>query len=164
MTMADEFDNAEAARRATAAAEAAMNADEDQGELFPSGVMDGGKTTLKTLVKPGQGHKTRVALSRAEVPLRGGLPDPDRQVRALVTGIFQNERTAAERDNEANPLKVTGWKTTVNLRIEYVEHVPDTDAGLIEQRFKAMLEIDPRAAGVLLDQLKVLASEQLAIA
>lgn len=135
-----------------------------QKELFPAGVMDGGKTTLKTLVKPGQSHKTRVALSRAEVPLRGGLPDPDRQVRALVTGIFQNEKTHAERDNEANPLKVTGWKTTVNLRIEYVEHVPDSDDGLIEQRFKAMLEVEPAAAGRLVERLQALMSEQLSIA
>jgi hypothetical protein len=139
--------------------------DEDgQEELFPQGSLTGGKTTLKTLVKTGQGHKLRVALSRMEVPLRGGLPDPDRQVRALVTGVFQKEETLAERDDPGNPLKVTGWKTTAKLRVEYVEHVPDDDAGLIEQRFRAMLEVEPRAAAELLDRLKVMASEQLALA
>jgi hypothetical protein len=119
----------------------------EQEELFPQGSLTGGKTTLKTLVKTGQGHKLRVALSRMEVPLRGGLPDPDRQVRALVTGIFQKEETLAERDDPGNPLKVTGWKTTAKLRVEYVEHIPDDDAGLIEQRFKAMLEVEPRIGG-----------------
>jgi hypothetical protein len=86
----------------------------EQEELFPQGSLTGGKTTLKTLVKTGQGHKLRVALSRMEVPLRGGLPDPDRQVRALVT----REETLAERDDPGNPLKVTGWKTTAKLRVE----------------------------------------------
>jgi hypothetical protein len=137
---------------------------EGQAELFPQGYITGGKTTLKTLVKPGQPHKITVALSRAEVPLRGGLPDPDRQMRALVTGIFQSAKPTAERDDAGSPLKVTGWKTAVNMRVEYVEHVPDDDAGLIEQRFQAMLEVDARAAGELLDRLKVMASEQLAIA
>jgi hypothetical protein len=35
---------------------------------------------------------------------------------------------------------------------------------LILQRFKAMLEVEPRAAAELLDRLKVMASEQLALA
>jgi hypothetical protein len=129
----------------------------EQGEMFPS-------RTLKTLVKAGQAVETTVALSRAEIPLRNGLPDPDKPTRALVMGVFQSAKTLARREDDGNPMKVTGWKLTANLRVDYVEAIPADDAGLITQRFRTMLEVEPGAAGRLLEQLQALASEALTVA
>jgi hypothetical protein len=136
----------------------------EQAEMFPNGTLEGEGKTLKTLVKPGQDVQTTVALSRAEVPLRNGLPDPDKPVRALVTGIFQSVKPTAKREDAGNAMKVTGWKIAVSLRADYVEAVPATDEGLITQRFRAMLEVDPAGAGRLLEQLQGLTSESLALA
>jgi len=135
-----------------------------QGEMFEMGSLEGEGKTLKTLIKAGQGVETTVALSRAEVPLRNGLPDPDKPIRALVTGVFQSAKELAKREDAGNPMKVTGWKLAVGLRADYVEAVPSTDEGLITQRFRAMLEVEPAAAGRLLEQLQALASEALTVA
>lgn len=136
----------------------------DQGEMFPNGTLEGEGKTLKTLVKPGQAVETTVALSRAEVPLRNGMPDPDRPVRALVTGVFQKATELAKREDSGNPMKVTGWKLAVGMRVEYVEAVPADDGGLILQRFRAMLEVDPSGAGRLGDEIAKLLQEALATA
>jgi hypothetical protein len=136
----------------------------EQGEMFPNGTLEGEGKSLKTLHKPGQAIELTVALSRAEVPLRNGLPDPDRPMRALVTGVFQKATTLAKREDAGNPMKVTGWKLAAAMRVEYVEAVPAEDSGLIEQRFRAMLEVDPAGAGRLLEQLQALASASLTVA
>jgi len=138
--------------------------EEAQGEMFPAGSLEGEGKSLKTLHKPGQAVETTVALSRAEVPLRNGLPDPDRPVRALVTGVFQSAKTLAKREDAGNPIKVTGWKLTANLRADYVEAVPGDDEGLILQRFRAMLEVDPAGAGRLAEQINAMVGESLTVA
>jgi hypothetical protein len=135
---------------------------EAQGEMFPDGALDGDGKSLRTLVKPGLVNETTCSIGKAEVPLRGGLPDPDKQVRALVTAVFHKTEVIATRDPDAP--KVTGWKTRVSLRSEFVETVPATDEDLITQRFKAMLEVDPNAAARLLDDLQKVASGSLVTA
>jgi hypothetical protein len=136
----------------------------EQGEMFPNGTLEGEGKTLKTLVKPGQAVETTISIGKAEVPLRNGMPDPDKPMRALVTGIFQSCKPTARREDAGNPVKVTGWKLAVHLRADFVEAVPFDDAGLIAQRFRAMLEVEPSAAGRLLEQLQALASEALTVA
>jgi hypothetical protein len=135
---------------------------EPQGEMFPAGVLDGDGRTLKTLIRPGLPVELTCSIGKAEVPLRGGLPDPDKPVRALVTAVFHKAEPIAIRDPDAP--KVTGWKLRAHMRADFVETVPGTDQGLIEQRFRALLEVDANAAAGLLDSLQKMASEVLATA
>jgi hypothetical protein len=136
--------------------------EEAQGEMFPAGVLEGEGKTLRTLIKPGLPVELTCSIGKSEVPLRGGLPDPDKAVRVLVTAIFQKAEPIAQRDPDA--VKVTGWKLRAHMRAVYVETVSPSDEGLIEQRFRAMLEVDPSAAAKLLDGLQKLAGESLVTA
>lgn len=131
----------------------------EQGEMFPDGFVEGGTKSLRTLIKPGLTNELTCSIGKAEVPMRGGLPDPDRPVRVLVTAVFHKAEEIAARDPDTP--KVASWKTRVSLRSEYVETVPDTDEGLITQRFTAMLEADPNAAAGLLDELQKLTAGAL---
>lgn len=57
-------------------------------ELFPVGMVEGdSKITLKNLIKPGQRVVLKASLSRAEVPLTGGLLHPEQEVTLLVRGL-----------------------------------------------------------------------------
>lgn len=134
----------------------------EQGEMFPEGILAGDKKTLRSLIKPGQAVETTVALSRAEVPLRDGLPDPDKPVRVLVTARFHKCEPIAKREGDAE--KVSSWKLRVHLKSAHCESVAATDDELIRQRFAVLLEQSPTAAGELLDQLRAAASEALVTA
>jgi hypothetical protein len=133
-------------------------------ELFPVGAVDGDGVSLKQLVKPGHKVETTAALSRAEVPLRNGLPDPSRRLRMLVTGIPGKVHSLPLREDDGKPEAVTGWKLAQDVRVDHVENVPLTERELILNRFAAIVDESPSAAGGLLDDLQKVLAETLATA
>src|SRR4051794_4660230 len=75
------------ARRSVADAAANGEHEEEptEDELFPLGSIEGDpKVTLKNLIKSGKPIEYTVSMRSAEVPLRGGLPDPDAFHRIFV--------------------------------------------------------------------------------
>lgn len=92
----------------------------DEGELFPLGVLDGDPAvTLKNLIGRGVKVEYTVSMRSAEVPMRGGLPNPNDHVRLAVTTEVAKVEEVAIRDSESG--KVTGWKIRATLRPTYVE-------------------------------------------
>ena len=139
-------------------------AEPTQEELFPEGVVDGDGVQLKDLVKPGHTVELTCALSRAEVPLRSGLPDPNRRLRVMVTGVPGKLHPLPLREDAHKPLKVTGWKIAQDVRVDYVECVPLEDEALILNRVRAMLDASPQAAGALAEKINAIVAEYLSAA
>lgn len=106
----------------------AAEGEEEQIE-FPTGVIDAGasKKSLKNLIKAGLPVEMTVSMMRAEVPLRGGIPDPEGQHRFLVTTELAKVEPVVQREDG----KVVSWKLRAHLRPVYVEVVEaqQADAG-----------------------------------
>jgi len=100
-------------------AERAENGEPDQQE-FPKGIIDvGAARTLKNLIKGGLPVESTVSMMSAEVPLRGGLPDPDGQHRFVVTTELHKAEEIAKREDGL----LASWKVRSHLRPVYVESV-----------------------------------------
>lgn len=95
--------------------------DEPVQEEFPKGVVDAGasKRSLKTLIKGGLPVEMTVSMMSAEVPLRGGIPDPEAQHRFVVTTELHKAEPIAQREEGL----LTAWKVRAHLRPVYVEAV-----------------------------------------
>lgn len=95
--------------------------DEPAQEEFPKGVIDAGasKRSLKTLIKGGLPVEMTVSMMSAEVPLRGGIPDPDAQHRFITTTELHKVEPVAQREEGL----LVAWKVRAHLRPVYVEAV-----------------------------------------
>lgn len=92
--------------------------EQTEEELFPLGSIEGDpKTTLKNLIKSGKPIEYTVSMRSAEVPLRGGLPDPDAFHRIFVNSVLEKVETVALREEN----KVVGWKVRAVLRPVFVQ-------------------------------------------
>lgn len=105
------------------------NPDDEQLE-FPSGVVDAGTNTktLKTLIRAGLPVELTVSMRSAEVPLRGGIPDPDALMRLMVTAELAQVVPVPVREDVGGVRKTVGWKVRAVLRPTFVEAVVDADA------------------------------------
>jgi hypothetical protein len=117
--MADEpFEDVDNVRSIT---DRATSGEEEQEE-FPLGLFEPeDRKTLKTLIRSGLPVEMTVSMRSAEVPLRGGLPDPDKAHRFLMTSVVSKVEEVAQREGEDDA--VTGWKVRVTLRPTYVEAI-----------------------------------------
>ena len=129
----------------------------EQDELFPAGSVDGDGVTLAKLRKPGQSVEATVSLSSAEVPSGGGLVDPEREGRLLVT----YEPGKVEEVPVREEGRVVSWKERQHLRVVHVERVA-RGGDHIEASFVELLDGDPKTAGKLLDRLQKRAKAALA--
>lgn len=137
---------------------AAAGQDEDEGTLFPAGSFEGDRVTAQALVTRGTGTVTTVALSRAEVPSKGGLLNPNKSGRVLVSYAPGKVEYVPQRD-EAQ--RIESWKLRQHLRATFVVDAND-EAGLIRSEFANLVRLDVRAAAELLDEMQGVVSEELA--
>ena len=125
---------------------------EDEGapeELFPLGSLQGDELTPQKLIKRGLPVEVTVAMGTAEVPVQGGgLLDPDRAGRVLVSYEFAKNVEVPQREDG----RIVGWKVRQMLRPTYVQQAKDEGA-LIREEFAHLLALDQKAAGALLDDL-----------
>jgi hypothetical protein len=137
-------------------------ADQDgQMEAFPMGAVDGdAKVSLRSLVKVGESVEFTAAMRSAEVPLRGGLIDPRKGGRLLVSYEGAKVEVVPKREDG----QVAGWKVRQSLRPTFVEPVGQTDADLIEHYFRELIAASPSEGGALADRIAAVAAEQLAAA
>lgn len=125
-------------------------ADDEPEELFPLGTLEGDDFTPQKIIKKGLPIEVTVAIGQAEVPMpTGGLLDPNKQGRALVSYAFAKNVEIPQTDEG----KIVGWKVRQMLRAIYVKPAND-EAALIRDEFKALLALDESAAGRVLDELK----------
>lgn len=130
-------------------------------ELFPMGSLAGEGPTPQTIIKKGLRTTLTVSLSRAEVPNPGGgLFDPGRYGRALVTYLPGQLHPLPLREDAGNPTKVTGWKIRQDLSVTHVAPASDP-AALILGQFEELLEVEPGDAAALCERLLAMTSEAL---
>lgn len=104
--------------------------DEQPEELFPVGSLEGDpKMTLGKLIKPHHKVEYTVSLMAAEVPLRGGLLDPDATGAVMITYEVANLTPVPIREDRGGVKKLVGWKIRQSLRPIYVEPIEATKAG-----------------------------------
>lgn len=128
----------------------------DQPELFPFGSLEGEDTvTPQRMIKKGLPVEVTASIGKAEVPLKSGMLDPNRRGRVLVSYRFhKNEDIAQVEDGD-----IKSWKIRQNLKATFVEDAGD-EATLIKREFANLMELDSAAAGRLLDDLKVLFTQE----
>lgn len=130
-------------------------------ELFPQGSLPGEGVTPQTYVKKGLPVELMVALSKAEVPLRGaGVPDPNKFGRAIVTYLPGKKHDLPLREDANDPAKVTGYKLTVDLRVTHVADANDT-AALILNEWEVLLAQDESGAAGLFATMRSMIEDAL---
>ena len=131
---------------------------EPEQETFPAGLFEPKDTkTLKTLVASGLPVATTVSMGKAEVPLRGGLPDPNRLHRALVTARFHKAEPIAEYDSDEET-KVVAWKVRVTLKPRFVEVVDSVVSVTPEQAAALVAAVGDKVPAALDDLMQELAT------
>ena len=128
-------------------------------ELFPRGAVENDGKSIDVIFRR---HRTKVettvALSRAEVPLRGGLVEPDADVLLLVRGTVSHYVPRPTRDDAG---KQDGWKVQTVLRSAYVESL-GSEAQAIEGLYRRLIEKSPQGATEVLEAIRSIAAEHLA--
>lgn len=99
--------------------------DDEVQQLFPDGVLEGDGKTLKTLIKANLPVEVTVSMRAAEVPMRGGLPDPDSLKRVMATCEVAKYEPIPVREDQDGERKIVGWKIRAVLRPTFVEPVED---------------------------------------
>lgn len=122
--MADVLNGEETPDNVRSISDRAQNGEDEQEELFPLGSLEGDKKTLAQIIRKGLPIETTVSLRSAEVPLRGGLPDPEKLHRVLITSEVAKLEPVPIREDG----KIVSWKVRVVLRPTYVEAVDASDA------------------------------------
>jgi hypothetical protein len=123
--------------------------EESEAELFPQGSLAGDDLTPQKLIKRGLPTEVTVSIGKAEVPMpAGGLMDPGKSGRVLVSYAFFKNEEVAQRENG----DIVGWKIRQHLKATYVQQAND-EAALIRSEFDALIALDEAAAGRLLDDL-----------
>lgn len=96
----------------------------EQAELFPKGVLDtDGKIQLKNLIRANESVEITASLMTAEVPLRGGLVDPRKEGKVIVSFEAAKYIPVPQRKGEPGDKQLTGWKIRCQLRPTYVEPI-----------------------------------------
>lgn len=132
-----------------------------EDELFPKGSLAGDSITPQTLVKRGLPIEVTVSLSKAEVPTKGGLLNPNKAGRVLVSYLPGTVHEVPQRDGDEDTL--IGWKLRQDLRATFVEDAND-EANLIRKEFAALVQLDGAAAVTLLAELKSMVTGLRAVA
>ncbi len=130
-------------------------------ELFPKGSLAGDEVTAQTLVKRGLPVEVTVSLSKAEVPSKGGLLNPNKAGRVLVSYLPGTVHEVPQRDGDEDEL--VGWKIRQDLRATFVMDAND-EQELIRSEFQALCLLDGSAARELLAELKAMATGIRAVA
>jgi hypothetical protein len=130
--------------------------EEPMEELFPRGVVEHDGKGIDVIFRRHRANvETTVALSRAEVPLRGGLLEVDSPVMLLVRGEVSHYVPRPTRGSDG---KQEGWKVQTVLRAGYVEAFA-SNAAAAESSFRRVVEDTPKEAQGLLDRLRSIAEE-----
>lgn len=140
-------------------AEAIAHGDTPDEELFPLGVMEGDPWTLDQIRKSKKPIEVTVALSRAEVPMRDGLPDPGKSGRVAATHETAKYEVVPVKEEQPDGEKIiVSWKIRVNLRVTYVQQMGDTES-VVKREFERLTVEDlQRANEVAEDLLRYAAS------
>lgn len=149
---ASDGDETTLAQRAAAAAEEAMNTD-DLDVLFPDGYFEGDPWLLTQIHKERLPVEVTVSLSRAEVPVRAGIPDPRKAGRVIVSHEVAKYEPVPIREEGM----IVGWKIRAHLRAIHVEPMGEVPEA-IEREFERLMMTDRQAAALLADRLVRLAS------
>jgi hypothetical protein len=148
-----EGDGGSIAERAAAAA-----AGDVQEELFEMGVLEGDPFTLAELTKLKHDGRpvpveVTVALSRAEVPMRAGLPDPRKAGRVAVTHeVAKYEPVIVREENELGEREIVKLKIRAHLRATYVDPL-GTPEEAVFKNFQSLVVDDPQRAQEVADEL-----------
>jgi hypothetical protein len=95
---------------------------DDMPDEFPQGVIEpSAAKKLGQLIRAGLPVELSVSMMSASIPLRGGLPDPEKQHRFVVTTQFHKAEPVAVWEDGL----LASWKVRVHLRPVYVEAVDD---------------------------------------
>ena len=141
--------------------ERAENGEHEQEaeEFFPRGSVEHDGKGMDVIFRKHRAKvETTVALSRAEVPLRGVLVEPDADVLLLVRGTVSHYVPRPTRDEDG---KQDGWKVQTVLRSAYVESL-GSEAQAIEGLYRRLIEKSPEGATEVLAAIRSIASEHLA--
>jgi hypothetical protein len=115
------------------------DAEQDAATLFPMGQFEGDGVTLGKLVKPGQKVETTVALSKAEIPSSGGLIDPNKAGRVLISYLPGKVEEVPHRESDDD--RITRWTFRQHLRATYAQPAND-EVDVIRSEFAALVELD----------------------
>jgi hypothetical protein len=135
--------------RGTSAADRAENGDAEPtgDELFPLGTIEGDpRVTVRSLIKAGARVSVTASLSSAEVPVSGGLFDPEQEISVLVRCIPGKVEQVPKHEDKDGIQKVKEWTVRQSLRSIHVERA---DAVYSESQVREMLaECDASPAKV----------------
>lgn len=124
-------------------------ADEEMETLFPEGFIDGEPWNLAQIHKSRVPVEATVSLSRAEIPLRDGLPDPNKIRRVAVStcgGKFEAIPTFEEQPDGRS--EIVSWKIRATLRATYVEQMGTPEQVVLQEFEKLTLDSPQRAAEI----------------
>ena len=133
----------------------------DGEELFPLGSLEGDERTLGNLTR-GKPTEVTVSLSKAEVPLRGGLLDPSKLSRAVIT--YEPAKYVEVPIREQQPdgsRKIVSWKIRNVTRAVYAEALPDDPGDLARWALARLIAADPQAAARFADQVQEMVAEYM---
>lgn len=129
-------------------------------ELFPMGLLDGDNRTLSNLVK-GSGAtnvELKASISKAAVPLQGGLIDPHKSGRAIVHYEAASYKQVPTREDMGDGVKsIVSWSFVCELRPTYVQPL-GTDEETIIALFERYMLANMQAASKLADRLQRLSA------
>lgn len=130
---------------------AAMDLD---AEMFPLGVLEGDPWNLDMVRKSKKPVEVTVALSRAEVPMRDGLPDPNKSGRVAASHETAKYEVVPVKEEQPDGEKIlVSWKIRVNLRVTYVEQMGDTES-VVKREFERLTSEDVQRAAEVADELR----------
>lgn len=124
---------------------------DDVDSLFPEGYLDGDPWTLAKVHKASEPINVKAALSRAEVPMRSGLPDPTKRGRAVVSYArpTYNVKPAYE-EVDVNKDEITEYNIVATLKVSHVEPITN-DTEFLLREFERFIAADRQAACELAD-------------
>lgn len=105
-----------------------------QQKLFDMGGLDGDSAvTVQNIIDEGDEIELTASLGAAEVPLKGGLVDPNERVRLFVTAEYAGKVDVPVRDRESR--EVESWKVRAKFRPTRCESIEsamrDENTGLL---------------------------------
>jgi hypothetical protein len=143
----------------TSVEERAANGEHEYDEeLFPRGVVEHDGKGIDVIFRR---HRTKVdasvVLSRAEVPLRGGLLEVDTPVHLLTRAEVSHYVPKPTRGPDG---RQDGWHVQTVLKSAYTSALGDTQGAMVAL-FRDLLEVSPQEAAVALDRLQRTMSDHL---
>jgi hypothetical protein len=133
----------------------------EQEELFPEGFIEGDKKTLANVMKRGLPVELVATMMQGEVPMRDGIPDPEKLGRLAVTVEPSNAKLSYVREKQPDgQRKIVGYKIAAQLRPVFVENLGMGEDAMTKS-FEQLLAIDAQRAGKHLDALQETFSEYM---